>query len=519
MSWKAELEEIERREALARAMGGAEAVVRQHDGGKLTVRERIAGLADPGSFHETGLLAGRARYGEAGELEEFRPSNFVFGTARIDGRKVVIGGDDFTVRGGAHDGAVGNKMGYSERMALELQLPLVRLIDGTGGGGSVKTLEKLRATYVPAIPGLETSVELMATCPVIGAAMGSVAGLGAMRVAASHFRLMVAGSSQVFVAGPPVVERGVGEKVSKEDLGGSHIHGELSGLVDNVAADEQEAFEMINAFLSYLPANVYEMPPCYEPGDEPARREEELLSIVPRNRRQAFDVRRIIELVADHGSFFELGRLQAPPLVTGLARLDGRPVGVMANDPAQAGGGLDGPASDKMARFVDLCDTFHLPVAYFVDLPGFLIGRKAERTGTILRGTRALFAVYQAQVPWCSVLLRRVYGVAGAAHGNADRLNLRYAWPSGDWGSLPIEGGVMAAYRREIEAAADPEAKRVEIEERLEKVRSPLRTAEAFGIEEIIDPRDTRPLLCEWVEDAYRVEATRLGPRHRSMRP
>lgn len=519
MSWKEEVEEIRRREDLARAMGGQESVARQHAGGKLTVRERISALADTDSFHETGALAGRSRYSETGELEEFRPSNFVCGTVRINGRKTVVGGDDFTVRGGAYDGAVGNKMGYSERMALELQLPLVRLIDGTGGGGSVKTLEKLRATYVPAIPGLETSVELMATCPVVGAAMGSVAGLGAMRVAASHFRLMVRGSSQVFVAGPPVVERGVGEKVTKEELGGSHIHGELSGLVDNIAANEEEALEMIRAFLSYLPANVFQMPPCYEADDGSDRREEELLSIVPRNRRQAFDVRRIIELVADRDSFFELGRFQAQPLVTGLARLAGRPVGVMANDPTQSGGGLDGPASDKMARFVDLCDTFHLPVVYLVDLPGFLIGTKAERTGTILRGTRALFAVYQARVPWCSVLLRRVYGVAGAGHGNADRLNLRYAWPSGDWGSLPIEGGVMAAYRREIEAADDPEGKRIEIEERLDKVRSPVRTAEAFGVEELIDPRDTRPLLCEWVEEAYRVEATRLGVRQRSVRP
>ena len=519
MSWKEETEEIRRRESLARAMGGPEAVARQHAGGKLTVRERIDALTDPGTFHETGALAGRARYAEGGALEEFRPSNFVFGTARISGRKVVLGGDDFTVRGGAHDGAVGNKMGYSEQMALELQLPLVRLIDGTGGGGSVRTLEKMRATYVPAIPGLETSVELLAPSPVVGAALGSVAGLGSMRVAASHFRLMVRGSSQVFVAGPPVVERGVGEKVDKEELGGSHIHAEISGLIDNVANSEEEAFEMIRAFLSYLPANVYEMPPCYESDDDPDRCEEELLSIIPHNRRQAFDVRRIIELVIDKDSFFETGHYQARPLVTGFARLDGRSVGIMANDPTQSGGGLDGPASDKMARFVDLCDTFHLPVAYFVDLPGFLIGKKAERTGTILRGTRALFAVYQARVPWCSVLLRRVYGVAGAGHGNADRLNLRYAWPSGDWGSLPIEGGVMAAYRREIEAAGDPEAKRLEIEARLEKVRSPVRTAEAFGIEEIIDPRQTRPLLCQWAEDAYRVESTRTGKRRRTMRP
>lgn len=518
MGWEREVEEIRRRKRLAAAMGGEEAVARQHAGGKLTVRERIDLLLDPGSFHETGALAGRARY-QDGRLEEFRPSNFVFGTGRIGARKVVVGGDDFTVRGGAQDGAIGNKMGYSERMACELQVPLVRLVDGTGGGGSVKTLEKLRHTYVPAIPGLAVSVELFGLVPVVGAAMGSVAGLGAMRVAASHFRVMVRGSSQVFVAGPPVVERGVNEHVTKEELGGAHIHGAQSGLIDNVAESEEEAFAFIRAFLSYMPMNVFEQPPIYDADDPVDRREEELLSIVPRERRRAYDVRRVISLVVDRGSFFELGPLQGRSLVTGLARLAGHPVGVMANDPRQAGGGLDGPASDKMIRFVDLCDTFHLPVVYLVDLPGFLIGTVAERTGTILRGTRALFSVYQARVPWCSVLLRRVFGVAGAGHGNADRLNLRYAWPSGDWGSLPIEGGVMAAYRREIEAAPDPEARRREIEDMLDQVRSPLRTAEAFGVEEIIDPRDTRSLLCEWVFDAYRSEATRLGPRARSMRP
>lgn len=517
-SWKPEVDEIRRREELARRMGGAEAIDRQHAAGKLTVRERIGRLLDGDSFHETGALAGRGSY-EGGELKEFRPSNFVFGSGRIEGRKVVVGGDDFTVRGGAQDGSIGNKMGYSETMARELMLPLVRLVDGTGGGGSVKTLEKMRGTYVPAIPGLETSVELLSMVPVIGAAMGSVAGLGAMRVAASHFRVMVRGSSQVFVAGPPVVERGMSEHVSKEELGGAHIHGELSGLIDNVAENEDEAFADMRAFLRYLPTNVCEQPPVYACSDDTCRRAEELLEIMPRERRRAYDVRRIIELVFDDSSFFEIGRLQGRALVTGFARLAGRPVGLMANDPRHSGGGLDGPASDKMVRFVDLCDTFHLPVVNLVDLPGFLIGTVAERSGTILRGTRALFSVYQARVPWCSILLRRVFGVAGAGHGNADRLNLRYAWPSGDWGSLPIEGGVMAAYRREIEAADDPDARRREIEAMLDEVRSPLRTAEMFGVEEIIDPRDTRRLLCEWVVDAYRVEATRLGPRLRGMRP
>jgi len=210
-------------------------------------------------------------------------------------------------------------------------------------------------------------------------------------------------------------------------------------------------------------------------------------------------------LVLDRHSFFEIGANYGRPLVTGLARLRGSPVGVMANDPRHFGGAINASAADKMIRFVDLCDTFHLPCVNFVDNPGFLVGSSAEREGTARVGARALIAVYQAKIPWVSILLRRVYGVAGAAHGNAQGLNLRYAWPSGDWGSLPIEGGVQAAYRREIE-------------DRLAQYRSPFRTAEAFGIEEIIDPRDTRPLLCDWVENAYSLLSGDVGPKHRKVR-
>jgi acetyl-CoA carboxylase carboxyltransferase component len=518
VSWKPEIDELRRREELASHMGGAERIARQHEAGRLTVRERIAKLADPGSFHETGALTGVPVY-EGDRLVEIRPSNFVTGTARIDGRKVVLGGDDFTVRGGAADGAVGYKAGYSERMALELRLPIVRLVDGTGGGGSVKSLETSRRTYVPANPAMEVMTELLSTVPVVSAALGPVAGLGAARVVFSHFSVMPKGTAQLFVAGPPIVRRGIGQDVDKETLGGSSIHTRESGAVDNEVASENEAFAQIRRFLSYLPASVYELPPILPCDDPPLRREEELLQIVPRNRRQPHDLRRILALVLDRGSFFELSPRFGRSLVTGLARLAGRPVGVMGNDPRWLGGAIDGAASDKLVRFVDLCDTFHLPVVNFVDNPGFLIGVTGEKAGTIRRGARAIFSVYQASVPWCSILVRRVFGVAGAAHGNHSKLNLRYAWPSGEWGSLPIEGGVEAAYKRDIAAAADPEGLRRELEEKLGAMRSPFRTAEIFGVEEIIDPRDTRGLLCDWAETAYRLLPSQLGLKSRGMRP
>lgn len=518
MNWEDEVEEIKRRRELAKQMGGEANVARHHANGRLTVRERLDRLLDPNSFHEVGALAGKATY-EDGAIASFIPSNFVFGTGRIEGRKVVVGGDDFTVRGGAADGAIGYKMPYAERLARELRLPMIRLVDGTGGGGSVKTIEMMGRTYVPPLHGWDLSVKMLAEVPVVSACLGSVAGLGAVRVVNSHFSVMVKGTSQLFVAGPPVVERSIGEKVAKEDLGGSHIHAHGSGAVDNEVASEDEAFLQIRQFLSYLPRNVWHLPEPVASKDQAQRREAELLSIIPRDRRRGYAVRELLNLIVDRQSFFEIGRFYGRSLVVGLARLNGYAVGVMANDPQFHGGGLDAPGCEKMTRFVDLCDTFHLPLVNFVDQPGFVVGRRAERAGTARYGARAIAAIYQAQIPWVSILIRRCYGVAGAAHGDTNALNLRYAWPSADWGSLPIEGGVMAAYRRDIESSPDPEARRKELEEMLNQLRSPFRTAEAFGIEEIIDPRDTRPILCDWVTTAYELLPTQVGAKARGYRP
>ena len=512
--WSDEVAELRRREALARAMGGPDKVERQHAAGKLTVRERIDALLDPGTFHEVGALAGRATY-DGAALVDFSPTNFVMGRGRIDGRPVVVGGDDFTVRGGAADASIWQKQVMSEQMANELRLPIVRLVDGSSGGGSVKSLESMGRTYVPFNPGWEWVVANLATVPVVALALGSVAGLGAARVVSSHFSVMVKGTSQVFVAGPPVVAR-LGEEVDKETLGGSHVHAR-NGVVDAEADSEEEAFALARRFLSYLPSSVHDPPPRGPRDDDPERRDDWLIGAIPRNRRAAYKIRPVIEAVVDHGSFFEMGRLWGRSAVTGLARLDGWPVAVLASDPYHYGAGWTAEASEKVARFVDVADTFHLPVVHLVDQPGFVIGTAAEKAGTIRAGARALAAVYQASVPWCSVILRRVFGVAGAAHQNASRLSYRYAWPSGDWGSLPMEGGIEAAYKAQLEAADDPDALRAEIQAKLDLVRSPFRTAEAFMVEEIVDPRDTRPLLCEFAELAAPLRGA--GPTARPFRP
>jgi acetyl-CoA carboxylase carboxyltransferase component len=398
------------------------------------------------------------------------------------------------------------------------RVPMIRLIDGTGG--SVRTLEQIGRTYVPDNPGIVTMGRLLGKVPVVSAVMGSVAGLPAAKAVMAHWTIMVKDTSQLFVAGPPVVQRGLGEQVTKEELGGYQVHAYKSGVADNVAEDEADCFRQIRRFLSYLPPHVWQVPPRVEPADDPDRREDALLSVIPRNRRRPYNARKIIDLVVDRGSFFELTPFYGRSLITGLARVNGYAVGVMINDPMHLGGSLDATASEKLMRFVDLCDTFHLPVINFVDQPGFMVGTAAEAEGTIRKGVRALCAVEESTVPWLAVIIRKCYGVAGGAHGRQGSLNLRYAWPSAEWGSLPVEGGVAAAYRREIEAAPDPEAKRREIEERLIGLRSPFRTAEAFGVEEIIDPRETRPLLCRWVEAAYRLVSVQPGPKSRfGMRP
>ena len=496
MSWQSEIDELKARQRLAAQMGGKEKIERQRAGGKLTVRERIEQLLDAGSFHEIGALAGRGQYDDNGKLIDFTPANFVMGRGLIDGRAVVVGGDDFTVRGGAMDAAIGSKQVYAEQMANELLLPIVRLVDGTGGGGSVKLLETDGRTYVPYCQGWDLVVDNLAKVPVVGLGLGSVAGLGSARLVSSHYSVMVQGISQMFVAGPPLVAR-TGEITTKEELGGSEICAR-AGAIDEVVETEAQAFACARRFLSYLPANVFELPPRGPVTDAPDRRDEWLIEAIPRDRRKVYDMRKIIEALLDSGSFFEFASQYGSAAITGLGRLDGWPVALLASDPYHYGGGWTADAAIKITRFIDFAHTFHLPVVNLVDVPGFLIGKQAEVDGTIRHGARALAALYQADVPWCSILVRRAFGVAGAAHANHTRLAYRYAWPSGDWGSLPIEGGIEAAYRAELQAAADPAQRRAEIEQRLNRFRSPFLTAEAFLVEEIIDPRDTRRLLCEF---------------------
>jgi len=480
-------------------MGGVEKVKRQHDQGRLTVRERIEGLSDRGSFHEIGAVAGLGEYDPQGELKNVTPANCVFGRARIDGRTVVVVGDDFTVRGGSADASISAKPLMAEEMAHDFRLPIIRIIEGSGGGGSVKTIETKGAANLPGGIGgnrwYRYTTENLSRVPVVALGLGSVAGLGAARLAASHYSIMTKASA-MFVAGPPVVKR-LGQDLGKQELGGSEIQ-TRAGAVDHAVDTEEEAFACARRFLSYLPSSVHELPPTLPCTDDPERNDEALLSAVPRSRRQVYKMRPIVESVVDQGSFFEVAQNFGRPIIIGLARLEGRAVMVLASDPFHYGGSWTADACQKVVRWVDFAESFHLPIVYLMDCPGFMIGLEAEKAGTIRHGVRAMAAVNQSTVPWCTVIVRNSFGVAGVVHQPADRFSIRYAWPSAYWGSLPLEGGIEAAYRAEIDAAPDPKAKLKEIEERLNKLRSPFRSAEKFWVEEIIDPRKTRSLLCEF---------------------
>lgn len=521
MSWKPEIDEIEQRYRWAEALGGGESVERHHQQGRLTIRERIASVLDAESFQEVGKLTGNAVRDDAGKLLKVVPAPYVMGLGKIGGRAVAIGGEDFTVRGGTSWGGQrrkGGQGGFVEDLACQYRIPLINLIDGAGG--SVTSAKKRGYTVFPGVHGFERSVELLGIVPVVSAVLGTAAGGPAGRAILSHWSIMTKNTSQIFAAGPPVVERSLGEKVTKEALGGSAVAVDFSGTVDNVAKDETDCFAQIKKFLSYLPQNVWELPPV-QPADDPAdRREEALLSIIPRERRQPYNMRKLIALVVDRDSIFEIQPSFGKSVITCFARMAGRSVGVVANNPMVLGGAMDVKAAKKQTHFIDLCDTFHIPLIYLVDVPGFMVGTAAEAAATLREGMRTVHAGLQVTVPVMTVIIRKCYGMAGMGTNDKNGLDLKLAWPSAEWGSLPVEGGVAAAYRREIETAPDPKQKQAEIEQELLRYASPILTAEAFAVEDVIDPRDTRHYLCRFLEAAQGRLKINPGPKYKcGVRP
>ena len=299
------------------------------------------------------------------------------------------------------------------------------------------------------------------------------------------------------------------------------MHTRETGVVDNEAETEEDCFQQMRQFLSYMPNNIYEVPPYQDMGDDPNRREQELLNIVPIERKRHYDMYKVIRLLTDKGEFFEMRKYYGRALITAFARMDGYAVGILASNPMFNAGAIDGKAAQKMVRFTDLCNCFNIPVVLLGDVPGFMIGSEAEKEGTMRYGMVAVMASQEATVPKVHIALRKSYGMGGDAFssvGGMLTLNLRLGWPSGEWGAIPVEGGVAAAYRRDIESSPDPEARRQELEEKLIGLRSPFRAAETGDVIDIIDPRDTRPYICRFIKAAQPYLKRNVGPK-RSVRP
>ena len=552
--WEPLLDEVQTLQRLAEERLGPDSeepgVVRQRNRGKLHCRDRIRLLLDEGSFREIGSLAGFASYDDEGEIAAFTPANHVGGTGKINGRDVVVCADDFTSRGGHADGAIGAKSFHLDQLSTELGVPSIRLLDGSSGGGSVASMvpEQRKegestakessgaikagrprvsgggGSFLPSHLGSTEYAAQLATVPVINMLLGSVVGIGAAKAVLGHFAVMVRDISQLFVAGPPVVSHAMGYDITKEDLGDWRIHC-TNGSVDNLAETEEEAAEQVRRFLSYLPPSVYETPPVLppDPDDPPDRRDEELLTLIPRRRTTTFDIRRGIELICDRGSFFEIGPLWGTDQVVGFARMNGHPVGVLASDSRHPNGGaLTADGCDKLTRHIDLCDLFHMPILNLCDNPGFAVGVEHEIAGTIRKGATWMTAFAQAAVPIFTVLMRRSFGVAGNNYATPRRQNnARVVWPAADVGGIPPEGGIEAAYKRQLAEAEDPVALRAELEARIEAARGPIGPLNRFQIEEMIDPRDTRRLICEWIEGAYRIVSrpAQLAARAVAFRP
>ena len=499
MNWKKETVEIRKRRKLAKDQGGQEAIKLQHAKGRLTLRERIDLLLDKDTFQEQGEIAGGSEVNEEGKLESVTPANFILGFGKINDKQVVIGGEDFTVKGGSPNAAGLRKSVYTEELALKYKMPLIRLHEG--GGGSVAGPGKKSGGYggdpVFSRSRFKSIADTLREIPVASAALGPVAGMPAARFVGSHFRVMTKETAQILVAGPAVVERAFGKKMSKEELGGSEIH-KLNGVTDNVAISEEDAFKQIKRFLSFFPQNKYELAERVESNDPIDRQEENLISIIPKDRKRSYEMRDIVNLVFDKESFFEMTRYFGRGIITGFARINGFSVAIFANDSNFYAGSMSAEGAQKTTRFIRVCDTFNIPIVSLVDEPGFLIGPDAEKAGTILHGTEAVLATTESTVPWTTIMIRKSFGVAAAAHYGPDGYVL--AWPSAESGPLPLEGGVAVAFKKEIAEAKNPDAKRKELEEKMAKNQNPFPRAEAFSVHEIIDPRETRKYISLWAE-------------------
>ena len=464
---------------------------RQHARGRLSVVERVNLLFDPGTFVEIGILAQQDQLTRAVKPEDTPRDGILTGYGKVDGRTVGVGSYDITVKGGSM-GAVGEwKMTRLKRMALEQGFPFVIMCDGTGA----RLEEEIRSKAGRDNPQFPDLCALSGFVPIVVSIMGDCFAGHANLTALGDFVPMTRGSTMGLI-GPPVLKSKLGVEITKEELGGAEIHCEKSGMADLLVEDDRDCIEKIKEFLNYLPSNCHEDSPGVETKDDPERRDEALLDIVPINTRRAYDMHRIIEHIVDEGKYFELKPAYARNIITCLARMDGRVVGIIANQPMWKAGTMDVNACIKSSRFVNFCDAFGIALIFLQDVPGFFPGLESELEGIIRWSTRTLYELAHATVPRFTVLIRKVYGLAHFGMcALGFRPNMMVAWPTAELSAIDPEDAVDIMFRKELAESVDREKVR---NERIAEFRRLIRmdgALESSFIDDVIDPRDTRPLL------------------------
>ncbi|ETN43788.1 uncharacterized protein HMPREF1541_11112 [Cyphellophora europaea CBS 101466] len=507
---------------------------RQLTSGKQWARARIKQLLDPDTWRELGALTGSAKWRRDPEhpqrehIDSFVPTNNPQGfgevTCPVTGirKTIYLTADDFSIRGGHADGGNTLKTMQGEKLALRLKTPVVKLCDGSSGGGSVTTIAQLGYSYLPDNKILWPAAKQMNDgIPNIGCVVGPAIGLGAARVVCSHWSVMAADVGSLFNAGPKVVEGATFEEdLSFQELGGPDVHCR-NGTIDNLAKDEADVFRQVRTVLGFLPdCGNLEAPPCVAPEDDVEREDVGLREVVPRRKGRGYNPWRIIESVVDRGSWFEIGALWGRTAIVGLARMAGKPVGIISLNCEVNSGALDHSGSQKMMKHLKFCDVFNLPILQFVDCPGYAIGTTAERAATMKWGVELAKAYYSTTTPIFSVVTRRSYGVAGGVMTDSRDPIFRVAWPSANWGSLPLDGGIEVGHRFELKQIREKEGEEgykrryQELEDEYVRLMNPVRAINAFNVEEIIDPKDTRKIVCRWVVDMYgKVMQERLRDR------
>ncbi len=498
-------------QAKAREMGGKEAVRKQHLDSKLTARERIAKLFDEGSFVEQGSLDHHQSYHPDMKDKATPADGMVAGHGTINGRKAYVIAYDFTVMAGTIGEVNERKSTRIRQMAVQERVPLIWLVDSAGA----RIQEVAGSHFAESGSVFYELIQMSGVIPTVAAVMGPCAAGTAYIPALCDFIPMVAGTSSMALAGPPLVKAVTGEEVSVEDLGGSTVHCEVSGVADYEASDDEDCIRTIRKYLSYFPAHSGETPPRQEIETEEKGQliSDEILNILPDNSRQPYDMRDILKLIADSGSLLELKPAFGPTLITSFARLGGHPVGIVASQPQVAGGILDNDSADKGARFINLCDAFNIPLIFLQDVPGFMVGSKVEKAGIIRHGAKLLYAVSRASVPKLTVVIRKAYGagyyaMCGRSFG-ADRV---YAWPSAEISLMGAEGAVNIIFRKEIEKGGEEVRKKL-VEEYAKRI-SVEQAAAGHYIDEVIDPRDTRKVLWEALELTANKQVQQLPKKH-----